>query len=799
MTQTSPQEVKRKLAAILSADVQGYSRLMGEDEVDTIRTLEKYRDILSALVELHRGRVVDAPGDNVLAEFGSVVDAIESAVDIQKKLEIENAELPENRRMAFRIGINLGDVIEEGGRIYGNGVNIAARIEGLARAGGICISSTVHDQVKTKLNLGYEHGGEHSVKNIADPVRVYHVLMQPEVAGGTTGQNSVAAVQNGGNRQTVCIAVLPFENFSGHRDDDYFSRGVVEDLITDLAHFQSLQVISSYTSRKIGAEVRSAVDAARELAIDYLLKGNLRRTSSHVRITAQLLDASDGRIVWAERYDSPLDTIFEIQDEIVEQVVGAVSNQIDKALLAAARKRPLTSLAAYDCWLHGMDQIRLGTLEADLEARRIFKQALEIDPNYARAYAGLSLSHFNDWSCQLWEHYDETERRAYKYAVEANRLDDTDHVVQMILGRILLYRRQFDMAEQHFDRSLALNANDADLLAQISTSKAFLGKAPEGEQLFRKAMRLNPYRNIWYYPYGAFTCFVQRKYDSFIEMALKGPLTEVWLDMPAFLAAAYSHTDHPNKAAHYLNIFIDTFAQKITPGHRPEPPEIIQWMTKANPFKHEDDEHHMVQGIVSAGLGSQGGKKKPKVPKVDPDRTAVMEPNCFAKEGGQWKMAFGGRTVRIPEVKGFIDIARLMAEQGAELHCTVLMGIPDSHGQAEEVLDEKARRSYEDRIRDLQEEIREAQEMNDLGRTEKLNAELDQLVEHLSKSLGIGKRSRKFNSPSDRARAAVTWRIRSAIRKIEAVHSALGRHLANSIRTGTFCSYSPEKELTWHL
>ena len=202
-----------------------------------------------------------------------------------------------------------------------------------------------------------------------------------------------------------------------------------------------------------------------------------------------MLEADGGRIIWAERYDVPMDEIFEIQDEIVGQVVGAISERIDKTLLIEARKKPLTSLAAYDCWLRGMDRMRLGTPDADLEARRIFKQALEIDPNYSRAYAGLSLSHFNGWSCQLWENWEDNERKAYAYALEASRLDDTDHVAQMILGGILLFRRQFDQAETHVDKSLSLNANDADCLVQLAFNKTYLGKAAEGEQLFLKAMR----------------------------------------------------------------------------------------------------------------------------------------------------------------------------------------------------------------------------------------------------------------------------------------------------------------------
>ena len=592
---------KRKLTAVLSADAVGYSRLMGEDEAATVQTITSYRNVISTLIKQHYGTVIDSPGDNLLAEFASVVDAVQCAVAIQKELETCNEELAEDRRMEFRIGINLGDVIYEKERIYGEGVNIAARIESLADGGGISVTGTVYDQVKNKLNLGYEYRGAHSLKNIEEPVRLYRVLMEPGAAGKLIGEEKLKPMQKNAHTRKICIAVLPFENLFDHPDEDYFSRGFVEDLITDLAHFQSLQVISSYSSRKIGAESRSAIDAARELAVDYLLNGNLRHKSDHVRITVQLLDSSDGRIVWAERYDAPMDTIFEIQDDIVERVVGAISTQIDKALLTIAHKKPLTSLAAYDCWLRGMDQMRRGTPEADLEARRILKKALEIDPNYSRAYAGLSLSHFNTWSCQLWEQYEETAHRAYDYALEASRLDETDHVVQMILGRILVYRHQYDVAEVHLDKSLAFNSSDADSLVEIALSKTILGKAAEGEQLFLKAVRLNPYRNVSYYPYGAYTYFFQRQYETAIETALKGQLT-VWVDLPAFLAAAYAYTGRQQEAEHYLDIFIDDFAKKITSGHRPQPREVIDWMKKALPFKHDDDTQLMVQGILLAGL-----------------------------------------------------------------------------------------------------------------------------------------------------------------------------------------------------
>lgn len=595
-------DLTRRLSAIFSADAAGYSRLMAADEFDTIQTLEAHRKVFFELIETHHGRTVDSPGDNILAEFASVVDAVQCGVAVQKELARRNAELSEDRRMEFRIGINLGDVIARNERIYGDGVNIAARIEGLAEPRGICISTSVHEQVKNKFDIGFEYLGEHRVKNIAEPVSVYRIALEANTGRKIAGTGRQKTRANHAANQTVCIAVLPFENLSNQSEDEYFFRGFVEDLNTDLARFHNLQVIAFDTTRKIAAGPGSAVDAAAAFDIDYLLKGNLRRKSKQIRITTQLLAAANGRILWAERYDAPLGSIFEIQDQIVEQVAGAISAQIDKTLLAAARQKPITSLAAYDCWLRGMDHLRRGTLEADREARRIFKQALEIDPNYSRAYAGLSLSHFNEWSCQIWDQWEETGYRAYEYAVKAGELDNTDHIVQMILGRILLYRRRFDAAEQHLDSALVLNASDADCLAQTATSKAFLAKAVEGERLFQKALRLHPYHDSRYYTYGAFTYFVQRRYETFIQTALKGPLTDVWLDLPVYLAAAYGYLDRKSKAEHYLSVFMETFEEKITAGRQPRPAEVIHWLKTANPFKDEADTHHLIRGVAAAGL-----------------------------------------------------------------------------------------------------------------------------------------------------------------------------------------------------
>jgi TolB-like protein/tetratricopeptide (TPR) repeat protein len=592
-----------------------------------------------------------------------------------------------------------------------------------------------------------------------------------------------------------CIAVMPFENFSGDRDNDYFTLGVVEDLITDLAHFPNLSVISSYTSSKLGSTPRDVLQAAKELHIDYLLTGNLRHRSDQIRISVQLMSTSDGSILWAERYDQPVQMLFEIQDDIVARVVGAISAQIDKVLLAAARNKPLTSLAAYDCWLRGMDQLRQGKLATDRKARKIFEQALAIDPNYNRAYAGISLSYFNDWSCQLWDQWEATERNAYAYAMQALRLDDSDYIVQWILGRILLYRRQFDLAEQHLNRSLSLNANDAESLVQIAIAKSLLGNGPESEQLYQKALRLNPYRGIWYHPYGAVIAFNQRRYQKCIDIALKGPLTDVWIDLPVFLAAAYAHTDNLERAHHFLRLFLNAFQKEITHGQAPPAEDVVKWLHLANPFRNEADFEHLVKGLMRAGW-EHGRKMAQQLP-----QTAVQAPepleNEFRQENRMWRMAYARTTVQMPDAKGFHDLAILLVNPRKEIHCMDIMGSTGTLSDADMVIDAKARRAYEQRIRDLRDAIDEAESMNDLERADRTKQELDQMVEHLAKTMGLGGRTRKSNAPAERARAAVTWRIRSAIRKIDTAHPALGRHLSNAIRTGTFCSYTPERPIQW--
>jgi len=355
--------MERKLAAILSTDVKGYSRLMGEDEVATIRTLTTYRALMATLIQEHRGRVGGAPGDNLLAEFASVVEAVQCAVAIQRELRIRNAELPPHRRMEFRIGINLGDVIVEEERIYGDGVNIAARLEALAEPGGVLVSNTVHEQVRDKLPFTFEDLGEHEVKNIARPLRVYRVH-GPGVAAERPSSSPALPLP-----AKPSIAVLPFQNMSGDPEQDYFADGMVEEIITALSRIRWLFVIARNSSFTYKGQAIDVKQVGRELGVHYVLEGSVRQAAGRVRITAQLIDAATSAHLWADRFDGSLEDVFDLQDQVAISVAGMIEPTLEAHEISRSGRRPTHDLTAYDFYLRATDLLRLPLARED--SRRV--------------------------------------------------------------------------------------------------------------------------------------------------------------------------------------------------------------------------------------------------------------------------------------------------------------------------------------------------------------------------------------------------------------------------------------------
>jgi adenylate cyclase len=480
--------VERKLAAILSADVKGYSRLMGEDEVATIRTLTDYREIMGTLIQQHRGRVVDAPGDNLLAEFASVIDAVQCAVAIQQTLKARNDDLPAARRMEFRIGINLGDVIVEGERIYGDGVNIAARVEGLADAGGICISGNVHEQVETKLALGYEYLGEQTVKNISKPVRVYRVLEQAALPSPSENGEPAAPLPL---PDKPSLAVLPFVNMSSDPEQEYFSDGITEDLITDVSKLSGLFVISRNSVFTYKGKAIKVEQVGQELGVRYVLEGSIRKAGNRVRITAQLIDATSGFHVWAERYDRELEDIFTVQDEVTQQIVAALKVKLTTVEQSRLSRSPTTNLPAYDSYLRGLESYAQRTQAANAEARRMFEHAITLDPQFAAAYAFLGRTYLMELVYH-WSPDPRVREQILACGQKAVALDDSQPTAHETLALAYLGQKEHTQAIHEAEKAVALDPNYADAYVTLAEILCFAGQPEKAVGFVEQAMRLNP-------------------------------------------------------------------------------------------------------------------------------------------------------------------------------------------------------------------------------------------------------------------------------------------------------------------
>ncbi len=473
----------RKLAAILYADVAGYSRLTGEDEDSTHRTLSEYLDLISSTVERHRGRVMHYAGDAVLAMFEAVVDALSGAVAIQNELQKRNQDLPDERKVQFRIGVNLGDVIEDRGDIYGDGVNVAARLESLADPGGICISESVRTAVGKKLDLGFEFMGEQEVKNIAEPVRVYRALLAPPDAFGAPLPLP----------DKPSIAVLPFNNLSGDPEQEFFADGMAEEIITALSKYRWFFVIarnSTFTYKGRAVDVKLV---AKELGVRYVLEGSVRRSGERIRVTGQLIDAETGNHIWAERFDRNIADIFAVQDEITEQIVSAIEPELGTAERERARRKPPESLDAWDLFQRGLWHVHHMNKHDHSEAKRLMQEVVEIDPGFSPAYAYLA---FLDYIAALHGfEEDDAKTLAEGRAIgdKAVTLDRNDSVAHFALARILTMQGDTSAAIAESKAAIGLNPNCSHSHHSLGWA-LYWGNADAEAALvhFDTALRLNP-------------------------------------------------------------------------------------------------------------------------------------------------------------------------------------------------------------------------------------------------------------------------------------------------------------------
>jgi adenylate cyclase len=640
---------KRKLTAILSADVAGYSRLMAEDESATVKTLETYREVMSTLIKQHRGRVIDSPGDNVLAEFTSVVDAVQCAVAVQKEFQARNAELPENRRMEFRIGVNLGDVIEEGERIYGDGVNIAARLEALADPGGICISKTAFDQIETKLPLGYEFLGEQDVKNIPKPVGAYRVLMEPRVTvaeeierekpvqvwrrkailvGGVTLVVVVVAalIWNFYLRPAVepasvermafplpdkpSIAVLPFVNMSEDPKQEYLADGITENIISALSRVPKLFVIARQSTFVYKGKLVKIQQVAEELGVRYVIEGSVQRSGDKLRITAQLIDAITGHHLWSERYDRELKNIFALQDEITLKIIAALEVKLTAGDRASLRAKGTENLQAYLKYVQALEPFYTVTKEGNAQARRLLEEVIALDPEFPAAYALLGSTYFMDVPLGLSKNPRESIERAFELMNKAITLDDSYAAPHAVLGWLyILKERNYDKAIAQCERALDLAPNLDVANIWMGLVLTYAGRHEEAVRYCERALRLNPIPPAWNFRALGWAYFGAGQYEEAIAAHKKGlQRTPNDILTNEGLTVAYSWAGRLEEAHAQAAELL-----RINPKYS------VEYRAKRSLYKNQVDRDRYLDGLRKAGL-----PETPPLPLPDKPSIAVL-------------------------------------------------------------------------------------------------------------------------------------------------------------------------------
>jgi adenylate cyclase len=578
--------MERRLAAILAADVVGYSRLMEADEAGTLATLKLHRKtVLEPLVANHRGRIFKVTGDGVLVEFASAVSAVQCAVELQQAMAAANLEQPEDQRVVLRIGVNLGDIIVEGSDLYGDCVNVAARLEALAEPGGILISAITYDHIKNKVAMEFEDLGTQPLKNISQQVRAYRATGMPRVS------TTVGAYAD-----KPSIALLPFINMSGDPAQDYFSDGITENIIAGLSRFRDLLVIASNSTFAYKGKAVRVQEVSRALGVRYVLEGSVQKSGDRIRITAQLIDGMTGQNLWSERFDRGVEDLFAVQDDvtgkIVSQLATAYGGRLRKAWQGRIEKIGPQNLRAYDYHQRGMESYNRFTKDEVAASRNYFQKAIELDPGYGKPYAKIAWTHMTDVNLGWSEDTSRSLAKAQEFASLAIAHDDEEAWGHWALAGHHLCCGRHDRAIAEYNRAIELNPNDADVLNDFGQCLSYAGRALEGVQVVHKAMRLNPHHpEYWEMQFGPIL-FDARQYEQAIatlESLRSIDTINVWL----YLAASHAALGHYEQARNAVGrvLALDpeaTVAQSTTPSRAP--------------YKSPDDVQHFRESLRKAGL-----------------------------------------------------------------------------------------------------------------------------------------------------------------------------------------------------
>ncbi len=583
--------VERRLAAVLAADVVGYSRLMEVDEAGTLARLKTVRlELIDPAIATCKGRIIKTTGDGMLVEFQSVTEALRCAVDFQERMARRNRDMPASRSLLYRIGINLGDVIVEGDDIFGDGVNVAARLESAAEPGGICISAAVRDQVGDRLEVGYVDLGEQLVKNISRPIRMFKVLLSGQSPAAGSAASAVRATPQVSARKPS-IAVLPFINMSGDSEQEFFADGLTEDIITDLSRFRELLVISRNAVFVHKGKPIKAQQIAREFGVDYVVEGSVRKAADRVRVTVQLIDGETETHLWAERYDRKLEDIFAIQDEVTSAIAATLFGRVEAARHDRVQRKHTENMAAYEYVLAGKVLHHRSAREANAEALRMLERAIELDPNYAHAHAWKACVVGQAWLHGWCEHADATVQVISEELQTALALDDNDADVHRVLAALKLIFNEHDKALYHQERALSLNPNSDLIVVQQGEVLTWLGRAEEGIEWIRRAMRLNPYHPERFWSHLGRAQYTARLYADAIASYSK--LTAPDQAHHAFLAASSAQLGNRTAAAAHTREVLQR-----------QPDFTVQNLLKTLHYRQPSDTEHVCEGLLKAGLPS---------------------------------------------------------------------------------------------------------------------------------------------------------------------------------------------------
>ncbi|HEX8677297.1 MAG TPA: hypothetical protein VF700_08755 [Segetibacter sp.] len=589
-------------------------------------------------------------------------------------------------------------------------------------------------------------------------------------------------------KNEISLVIFPFGNLSEGQSNQLFCQSFSIDLVTELSRFRQFNIITYDSVNDRSSSTNSSNQSDFPLQADYFIKGTFRSYNDSLLINAQLVNAKNNQLIWTDRFEGNTESLLFIQEDLLRKIVSTLQQQLNYDLFSQIRKKPSIGLRAYEYWLQGMEELKKGSPEADQTAREFFQLAIETEPTYSLAYSGMSLTYFNEWSCQLWERWEVSRNGSYEWAKKAIDLDDQNHVAAFVLGRNKLYSGEYEIAEHYLRRALRLNPNDTESLVQIASCFIYLGYTLEAEDIYHKVLRLNPLNETSYYCFGTFIYFELGDFKKAIELAEK-VLQPLWVDYYAMVAAAYFHLGDYRQMHKFWLQFLDEFSKKIYADNINTEQRALQWIKDVNPYKGNTYMRafwdYIGNETISGSIES-------------PPKNETSEMYLFQKENELWLCCYDGKSVRIGDSKGFNDIVKLISIPNLPIHCSELMGSSVS-AEKEQLFDETAKKNYRKKILELQHELQEAEANNDPVRANKIQQEYDQLLDYLSKSLGLQGKIRHTNNPVEKARTAVTWRIRKAIQKIERSHAQLGKHLAVSVKTGTFCTYNPEKAISWQV